>query len=98
VGLLPLSSRNTQGLCYGSCDGGKTVAKNPLISQDAEDLARRLNLAPHVVGEDHVVLSHCVDIEIHEGSDGAFYIIDTARYDSYCIVRFIIIIIIIIIV
>jgi hypothetical protein len=83
VGLLPLSS--SSGLCYGSADGGKHVHYDPAIAPDVEALARELNLAPHVVGKNRVTMSHCVDIEVHKGTDGRYYIIDTARYvDSIC--------------
>lgn len=77
VGLLPLNS--SLGLCYGSADGGRHVFKDASIAEDVESLARMLNLAPHVVGQNRVTLSHCADIEVHKGTDNTFYIIDSAR-------------------
>lgn len=80
TGVLPLSR---DSLAYGSADAGRTVrARNPRLVALMSAAARRINLAGHVVGRTPDVqklLHSCCDIEGHEGSDGRFYLLDTAR-------------------
>lgn len=75
---LPLHGAS---LVYGSRDAGKTVeASNDDFNREMEKLGARLNLKPHRVGQiDPKILVAPVDIEGHIGSDGKWYIIDTAR-------------------
>lgn len=75
---LPIGSDT---LCYGSNDGGKTVAHgDPEINSLVQSLMRDLNSKKHWVGR----VQKCeifgpADLEVHRGKDGRVYILDTAR-------------------
>lgn len=77
--LLPLSDHS---LVYGSKDAGKHVLmKHAPFNKCMEEVAKVLNLAPHMVGPSHelVRLHAAVDIEGHVGMDNRFYLLDLAR-------------------
>lgn len=69
-------------LIYGSADGGITVHKdNPTMNEMMQKAAAILNIKPHVVGMRNQtdILYAPTDIEGHIGSDGRYYVLDTAR-------------------
>lgn len=83
--LLPISAST---ICYGSADGGRTVAAgegHPELVAQLERLAATLGLARHRVREGHTgtikELVLPVDIEVHRSlrDPALYYIIDTAR-------------------
>ena len=69
-------------LIYGSADGGITIHKeDPTMNAMMEQAAKLINIKPHVVGMRNQtdVLFAPTDIEGHIGSDGRYYVLDTAR-------------------
>lgn len=75
--LLPLGKGS---LKYGSDNGGETVhCSDPSANQLMADAGKFLNLKPHTVGQNLAVIHFPADIECHAGSDGRYYILDTAR-------------------
>jgi len=69
-------------LIYGSADGGITVHKdNPTMNEMMQKAASILNIKPHVVGMRNQtdLLYAPTDIEGHLGTDGRYYVLDTAR-------------------
>eukprot|EP00698_Gefionella_okellyi_P003690 TRINITY_DN1344_c0_g1_i3.p1 TRINITY_DN1344_c0_g1~~TRINITY_DN1344_c0_g1_i3.p1 ORF type:complete len:2301 (-),score=577.72 TRINITY_DN1344_c0_g1_i3:230-6262(-) len=68
-------------LIYGSDDSGQTVHKDvPEMSATIKRAAEILNLRGHKVGFGvPQFLYVCGDIEGHQGEDGRFYMVDTAR-------------------
>eukprot|EP00753_Platysulcus_tardus_P018257 PLAT6799.1.p1 GENE.PLAT6799.1~~PLAT6799.1.p1 ORF type:complete len:1510 (+),score=553.32 PLAT6799.1:376-4530(+) len=78
--LLPLSSGS---LAYGSDDQGRTVhMDNPELNQLMAEAAAVINIKAHRVGRrrgELKLLHSAVDVEGHTGSDGRFYVLDTAR-------------------
>lgn len=73
--VLPVT-KNT--LVYGSCDGGQTVvASHDGMNRTVRRLSRQLNLKQHQCQK--TVLSLAADVEGHLGTDGVFYLLDTAR-------------------
>jgi tetratricopeptide (TPR) repeat protein len=81
LSVLPIDDDT---LVYGSNDGADTVHNS---SSEFASLARRLadmlNLAPHRVGLHKGRTSELVfagDVEGHRGADGAFYLLDFARF------------------
>ncbi|KYQ91377.1 hypothetical protein DLAC_08332 [Tieghemostelium lacteum] len=80
--LLAISSLpiGKDTIVYGSCDAGKTVHNsNPKIYAEMERISKILNLREHEVGLKQTKIYGPGDIEIHEGRDGRFYMIDFAR-------------------
>lgn len=95
MSLLPVSketiiygkflSNSVTDHCQGSSDAGKTVHND---DKEFEELmataAKRLNLAPHLVGPDITrseTIYAPVDIEGHKSQiDGCYYLLDFARY------------------
>ncbi len=77
---LPLKKNS---LKYGSNNGGATVhADSRALNQIMEEAGKFLWMKPHLVGadpNDQKLLSAPCDIEAHLGSDGRFYVLDTAR-------------------
>lgn len=75
---LPLGK---DSLIYGSADAGRTVYdKSPKLNTLFRAAADRLNLEGHLVGRTQKKLLHsCCDIEGHQGADGKYYVLDTAR-------------------
>ena len=80
--FLPVGSDT---LVYGSRDGGKTIFSGkgmPKVVAVMSRLAERLRLEPHFVldarSEKHLLYTP-TDIEVHLGSDGRYYLIDSAR-------------------
>jgi hypothetical protein len=77
--VLPLGDDT---LLYGSRDGGRHVhAESAELNRLIEDLAKKLNTKGHCVGsgKDMKLLHTAGDVEAHRGTDGRFYILDTAR-------------------
>ncbi len=73
--LLPLSKTS---LKYGSNDGGNSVhADDPELNKIMEDAGRHLNQKKHQVAGTDIYAP--ADIEGHLGSDGLYYVLDTAR-------------------
>lgn len=82
MSILPIDSKRT--LRYGSEDGGLTIAcnLNPALDDKVTQVAGKLNLKPHVVTTSGIPSHSCelampVDIEVHEGIDGKFYMLGT---------------------
>lgn len=74
--LLPVSGEKS--LVYGSCDGGKTVHADLLpVNALMASAARMMNLKAHRV--QNVLICAPADIEVHQGSDNRYYVLDTAR-------------------
>ncbi|KNC56085.1 aminotransferase [Thecamonas trahens ATCC 50062] len=80
MSLLPISDSS---LVYGSDDGGQSVHDDvDALHAPLNNLASRLNLAPHVVGmyaASAATIPFPGDLEVHTGADGRYYLIDTAR-------------------
>lgn len=77
--ILPITNKT---LIYGSGDGGLTVANSsPEFGDKVALVARILNLKAHLVGRSGKpqLLHLAGDVEGHKGTDGRFYILDTAR-------------------
>lgn len=77
--ILPITNKT---LIYGSGDGGLTVANSsPEFGDKVALAARILNLKAHLVGRSGKpqLLHLAGDVEGHKGTDGRFYILDTAR-------------------
>jgi hypothetical protein len=73
---LPIDGART--LRFGSQDAGITVRTDDAPSRVmAATAAGALNLKPHRVGQ--AVVPTPVDLEIHLGDDGRYYVCDTAR-------------------
>eukprot|EP01122_Echinamoeba_exundans_P013600 TRINITY_DN5967_c0_g1_i1.p1 TRINITY_DN5967_c0_g1~~TRINITY_DN5967_c0_g1_i1.p1 ORF type:complete len:1302 (+),score=258.45 TRINITY_DN5967_c0_g1_i1:29-3934(+) len=71
-------------LVYGSCDGCKNVrSENPAFNEKMERAARILNLQSEFVynydRQQRILLHSSCDVEGHQGKDGRFYLVDTAR-------------------
>ncbi|KNC55424.1 uncharacterized protein AMSG_11086 [Thecamonas trahens ATCC 50062] len=78
--LLPIDG--SASLIYGSDDGAITVHDDdPVFNTIMAAAAELLNLAPHPVGRAPPYTTICgpADIEGHRGSDGKYYLLDTAR-------------------
>jgi len=76
---LPISEET---IVYGSCDGGNSVhKKSEEMNNLMEKIAKVLNLKGHYtgLGEFKEWLHGPCDIEGHQGKDGKFYVVDTAR-------------------
>jgi hypothetical protein len=79
--LLPALTVNIR---YGSDDGGKTVyASEPAVNEVMRLLMEPMNLKEHMAGVSVVESSLTklygpADIEVHRGTDGGFYVLDTA--------------------
>ncbi|KAL7711905.1 Clu domain-containing protein [Entamoeba marina] len=75
ISVLPIKS-NT--IIYGSGDAGKTIRMdNPLLNEKMRVAAKLLNIKGHVIKGKMV--HGPVDIEVHKGFDGRFYLCDCAR-------------------
>ena len=77
--MLPIDHST---ISYGSSDGGETIHNSsPKLASLMLQAAKKLNLAPHLVGKPPftTTLAAPVDIEGHCGRDGRFYLIDFAR-------------------
>jgi hypothetical protein len=78
--VLPISSSTH---IAGSADGGKTVMNgDPEFSQICLDVARRLNLKPHLVGVESTQtqeLALCGDAQGHHGHDNRYYLTHLGR-------------------
>lgn len=76
--LLPIGHGT---LAYGSDDQGRTVhTHDSELNAAMATAGARLNLAPHRVGPGGAcMLATCVDIEVHAGADGRWYLVDAAR-------------------
>lgn len=73
---LPISQDT---LIYGSSDGGKTIHRvDPVFNKMMEDAAVQLNIKQHEVAPG-ISLHSAVDMEGHKGTDGRYYVLDTAR-------------------
>lgn len=76
--ILPI---NNDSLVYGSADGGRTIFKTvPAVNEKMSHLAKVLNLKPHFVGSQKILIDVCADIEVHQGFDGRTYILEYAYY------------------
>lgn len=63
IGMSLLPVNGEKSLIHGSCDGAKSVRYHPLVAPKLQTIARKLNLAPHQIGD---VLMHLpVDLEVH---------------------------------
>jgi hypothetical protein len=63
------------GIFLFSDDGGKTVLnKNEKINTAMEECAKILNIKPHK-SNTGVIISAPIDIEVHQGYDGIFYVL-----------------------
>lgn len=72
---LPIGS---DSLRYGSADGGKTVFASDLqLNSLIQQLAEACNLKKHQCAKTDIFLA--ADVEGHVGTDGHFYLLDTAR-------------------
>lgn len=75
--LLPITGDT---LRYGSADAGRTVLRAEDVVPLMDAAARAINLKTHMVGTtSRVPLAGPCDIEVHQGLDGRFYVLDTAR-------------------
>eukprot|EP01122_Echinamoeba_exundans_P014473 TRINITY_DN6570_c0_g2_i2.p1 TRINITY_DN6570_c0_g2~~TRINITY_DN6570_c0_g2_i2.p1 ORF type:complete len:1309 (+),score=180.83 TRINITY_DN6570_c0_g2_i2:8156-12082(+) len=79
--ILPI---NRSTLRYGSRDAGNTIKnEDPVLAAKFAAAAGLLNLKAHNVwnkdGTQCVLLHGPADIEVHKGSDGRCYVVDTAR-------------------
>lgn len=79
--LCPIG-KNT--IRYGSCDQVWTIhTDNPDLNQKMETAAKIINIKGHEVqsrGNGEFYFLHApADVEGHEGTDGRFYLVDTAR-------------------
>jgi uncharacterized membrane protein YgcG len=74
MSILPIQ-RHT--IVYGSCDGSSIHADDEQVNQMMASVARKLNLAPHLVADR--VLHVAGDVEAHRGADERAYVIDLAR-------------------
>lgn len=73
---LPISQ---QTLIYGSSDGGATIhQKDPIFNRMMQEAAAHLNIKQHEVAPG-ISLYSAVDMEGHKGTDGRYYVLDTAR-------------------
>jgi len=73
----PVSKRT---IVYGSNDAARTVHNDdPEVEKTMLLCASMLNLAPHRVKNCSSRIASAVDVEVHRGEDGHFYILDTAR-------------------
>jgi hypothetical protein len=78
MSVLPINSTTIR---YGSADAGKTLhLDDPVARQLADQLGTLLNLQPHSPrGRPDVQLRLPMDIEIHKGFDGHYYMLDFSR-------------------
>jgi alpha-tubulin suppressor-like RCC1 family protein/tetratricopeptide (TPR) repeat protein len=66
-------------LVYGSGDAGKTVEKKiEAVNIAMDECAKLMNIKPHKTNSG-VMISAPIDIEVHQGHDGFYYVLDTAR-------------------
>jgi hypothetical protein len=77
---LPITS---QTLVYGSNDAGKTIKNNNDVHEELKNIAKRLNLRPHLVRPD-IETALCGDIEIHNltkenDNQPIYFALDLAR-------------------
>jgi hypothetical protein len=79
VSLLPINKDET--LIYGSGNGGKTVSNSdPIASSLMDEFGRRMNLKAHSAGREITsIVTGPADIEVHQGTDGRYYVLDLAR-------------------
>jgi hypothetical protein len=79
--VLPINSTT---LRYGSADAGSTVHDSiPELNAIMQKAAAFIGMKGHVVGftQPKLIYGPC-DIEAHQGTDGKYYVLDTARL--YC--------------
>jgi len=82
---LPIDhSEKNSTLLYGSNDGGENIVTqtdDEVVVDMMKRLSQSLNLKEHYVGLRHPfqLLYVAFDIEWHKGTDGRYYVIDTAR-------------------
>jgi Clustered mitochondria len=80
VSKLPISGKT---LVYGSADGGNVIHDSSKVKQMVMRACLRLNLKGHTVIERSTTTPKLVygpvDLEGHLGTDGRYYIVDTAR-------------------
>jgi Clustered mitochondria len=84
VAMSTLPIRGGETLLYGSPDGGKNViSKDEAFSSLIATACGKLNLKPHPVrGRENGVLAVMhgpADLEGHKGTDGKYYVLDSAR-------------------
>eukprot|EP01125_Pyxidicula_operculata_P010592 TRINITY_DN3486_c0_g1_i1.p1 TRINITY_DN3486_c0_g1~~TRINITY_DN3486_c0_g1_i1.p1 ORF type:complete len:1904 (+),score=397.79 TRINITY_DN3486_c0_g1_i1:1-5712(+) len=68
-------------LVYGSDDGGVNVKFDEEVHDEMKEIAKKLNLRPHLVGDlsNGKQIALCGDLEVHRVADNELYILDTAR-------------------
>lgn len=82
---MPLLPVGHDTIVYGSSDGGHTIHTSlPEVNARMQLVARRLNLAGHTVtsasrAREKATIYGPVDLEVHLGKDGRFYVLDIAR-------------------
>mmetsp|Transcript_29066 Transcript_29066/g.73052 ORF Transcript_29066/g.73052 Transcript_29066/m.73052 type:complete len:1029 (-) Transcript_29066:1489-4575(-) len=84
VAMSTLPIRGGETLLYGSPDGGKNIfSKDETFSSLIATACAKLNLKPHQVrGRENgirVTMHGPADLEGHKGTDGKYYVLDTAR-------------------
>lgn len=72
--LLPIGQKS---LIYGSCDAGHTVACDASVAPCMRAAGEWLHLKPHLSAGREIYAP--TDIEVHRGTDGRLWILDTAR-------------------
>ena len=73
--MLPVSKTS---LVYGSDDGGRTCHyDNEEVIKMMDKCGEILNLKPHCVTDKNILIRAPCDIEVHQGRDGRFYVLDT---------------------
>jgi Clustered mitochondria len=79
MSILPIIPKKT--IVYGSADGGHVVHYSlHAVNKRMRMAGKRLNLKEHRVGLKQLVSVYGPgDIEVHEGSDGKFYVLDFGR-------------------
>jgi Clustered mitochondria len=84
LSVYPCSSTTRETLRYGSCDSGKTVhADIDELNELMACAGTSLRLEPHLVGsraESARELCSCGDLEVHQGKDGKYYVLDFSRF------------------
>ena len=81
IGMTVLPIRGDSTLIFGSSDAGRSVKADPFIRPRLEDVGKRLNLRSHPVGplRDLQHFYTPLDLEVHRGTDGRYYVLDLAR-------------------
>jgi len=71
--VLPINGLET--LIYGSSDAGITTFQDENVHEQLITLGKRLNLREHPIKGTQVRCITPIDLEVHQGTDGKYYLL-----------------------